>query len=65
MLTNVPLGPRSLATASSVVQPLVVWPSISAITSPRRMPLSYAGEPSNTRTAVMSPFGAWMVTPSP
>ncbi len=55
MLTNVPFGPFSLSTVASVVQPLVLTPSTSAITSPRRMPLLNAGEPSNTRTAVMSP----------
>ena len=30
-------------------------PAICAMTSPRRMPFLYAGDPSNTRVAVMSP----------
>ena len=55
MLTNVPFGPLSLLTVASVVQPFALSPSTVAITSPRRMPLLNAGEPSNTRTAVMSP----------
>ena len=34
-----PFGPRSRATAWSLVQPLVSWPLMRAITSPRLMPL--------------------------
>jgi len=44
--TCVPLGPRSLARASSIDIPIVSCPSISAMTSPARIPARKAGVPS-------------------
>ena len=55
MRTGVPLAPRSLFIACSVVQPLAVSPPTVTMASPRRIPARLAGEPSNTRIAVMSP----------
>ena len=63
--TIVPLGPRSRRAACSLVQPFASSPSILAMTSPRRTPLRYAGDPSKRLTAVMSPSMTWMVIPRP
>ena len=64
-LTCVPLGPFRTLTACSLVQPLVSWPSMRAMTSPRRMPLRYAGDPSKRDITVMSPSIGVMLMPSP
>ncbi len=65
MFTKVPLGPFNRFTVASVVHPLALSPSTSEITSPRRMPLSNAGEPSKIRVAVMSPSMEVIWRPSP
>ena len=59
MSTVVPFGPRSFCIACSVVQPLASSPPIFAMTSPRRTPFLYAGDPSNTPVAMMSPSGVF------
>jgi hypothetical protein len=54
MLTVVPFGPLTRRTTSSVCQPFASSVPTFAMTSPRRMPALYAGEPSKTDVTVTS-----------
>ena len=65
MPTALPRGPRSRRTASSLLIPMAFSPSIRAMTSPRRIPRRYAGDPSKMLLTVMPPSMTLIWIPSP
>ncbi|MCY1558519.1 hypothetical protein D9M68_954600 [compost metagenome] len=62
-LTEVPIGPRILATASSSVRPCTCAPSISMMRSLAMMPALAAGVSSMGETTLITPSS--MVTSMP
>jgi hypothetical protein len=64
-VTDVPAGPRTLATTWSIVSPATEAPSTRTMDSPARSPAFSAGLPGMTRTTVATLFCMSSTAPTP